>query len=297
MLLSTIICTRNRADEIVNCLPVVALQARQFGDVEVVVVDNGSTDNTRAIVLELTERLEFPFKYVYEPVAGLCQARNRGRAEASGRVLAYIDDDEEIGPDWIRQIREHFLSEKSDCLAGKIGVRLEAEPPFPVDDEMLWFFCTTALGDKERYLEYPEHANGGNMSFRTEVFDAVGGFDTNLKLYGDETEFFRRVSEMEFGTYYNPKIEVNQIIPKDRLTKEELRHKSIVRGKGAAAVWLLGPGLGTTRLPKIVEFFLRTGYVGVRQLSGRTFGRFFTFWFNWGYLVQLTKGPNVRGGS
>src|SRR5690348_12990589 len=98
MLLSVIICTRNRASEIAECLPGLAEQAKQFSDVEVLVVDNGSTDNTKETVQQLSDRFQFPFRYVFEPIAGLCQARNRGAAEAQAEVLAYIDDDERIGP-------------------------------------------------------------------------------------------------------------------------------------------------------------------------------------------------------
>lgn len=293
--LSVIICTRNRADEIIDCLPHVAAQAKQFPDVEVVVVDNGSTDNTKDVVERASRDLVFPFRYVYEPVTGLCQARNHGRARARGAVLAYIDDDEEVAPGWVAGMREHFLAKKSDCLAGRVGVRLKAEPPFVVDEEMMWFFCTTALGDEPRFLSYPEHPIGGSMAFTTEVFDTTGGFDTNLKLYGDETEFFRRASGLGFTAYYNPEILANQVVPANRLTKTELRFKSLIRGKGAASVWLLGNEASVgSRISKILEYALRTGYVGARSVTGRTFGRFFTFWFNWGFLKQLISGIEVK---
>jgi glycosyltransferase involved in cell wall biosynthesis len=293
--LTLIICSRDRAAEVATCLPHVAEQAREFEDVEVIVVDNGSTDNTREVVEQLSVELGYAFRYVFEPVAGLCQARNRGRAEARGRVLSYIDDDEEIQPGFIGRIRDHFEAGTSDCLGGKIGLRLMGEPPFPVDDQMLWFFCTTTLGEEPRPLVYPEHPNGGCMSFRVDVFDAVGGFDTNLKLYGDETEFFRRVTDKGYKMFYDPQLVANQIIPKERLTKEEIRYKSMIRGQGAASAWMLGarPGLGK-RLSKGAEYSARFVYVYLRSLTGGTFGRFFTLWFNWGFLTQILRGFEVR---
>ncbi|MBK8300790.1 MAG: glycosyltransferase family 2 protein [Chitinophagaceae bacterium] len=80
--LSIIICSRNRAKELESCLPVVAKQASLFRDVEVIVVDNGSTDNTMETIQRIVSSLQYVFRYVLEPIPGLCQARNRGRAEA-----------------------------------------------------------------------------------------------------------------------------------------------------------------------------------------------------------------------
>jgi glucosyl-dolichyl phosphate glucuronosyltransferase len=298
MFLSVIICTRNRAAEIVNCLPSVAREARSFSDVEVVIVDNGSTDSTREVIENVSEKLDYAFRYLFEPVAGLCQARNRGRAESRGQAIAYIDDDVLLEDGWIAKIREHFLAEKSDCLGGKVSVRLEGDAPFEIEDEMLWFFQASNFGERERELKFPEHPIGCNMAFRAEVFDTVGGFNTELKLYGDETDFFRRVSEKNFTVFYDPQIEVSQVIPADRLTVEELKHKSYIWGKGAAKVWLLstlesdgGGGGGVKRIKKIAEFGLRTLYIQLVSIASRAnFGKFYTLWYNRGYLAQLMKG-------
>lgn len=290
VLLSVIICTRNRADELAGCLPAAARQAKSFADAEIIVVDNGSTDNTKQLVEEISAQTEFPVRYVFEPIAGLCQARNRGRREARGKIISYIDDDVVLKDDWIKQIREHFLAAKSDCLAGKVTTELEGELPFSPDDAMAWFFCATTLGDEPKFIRFPDHPIGCNMSFKTEVFDTVGGFDTNLKLYGDETDFFRRVAETDFSVYYNPSVEVSQFIPSERLTVKELRHKSYIWGTGSATLWLISsPGL-IGRAVKFFEYFLRTLYVGATSLSGGSFGKFYTFWYNWGYAVKLLKG-------
>ncbi len=289
MLLSVIICTRNRADEVTACLHGLAAQSRDFGDVEVIVVDNGSTDDTRAVVEELGRRLGYEFGYVYEAEPGLCGARNRGRASARGEILAYLDDDVLLGEGWVERVREHFLAGRSDCLGGKVTAELEAELPFAMDDSMRWFFQATNLGEKARRLEFPEHPIGCNMAFRAVVFDAVGGFDVNLKLYGDETDFFRRASEAGFLIWYDPAASLSQKIPAERLTVEELKSKSYKWGQGAATVWMLASG-GAGRLPKISEYVLRTAYVRAGSVIRSSFGRFYTYWYNRGYLAQLIKG-------
>ena len=74
--LSVVVCTRNRADELMNCLPELAKQAEEFSDVEVVVVDNASTDNTREVVSKLSAGPDSPLQYSYEARSGRWRARN-----------------------------------------------------------------------------------------------------------------------------------------------------------------------------------------------------------------------------
>ena len=292
--LSIIICSRNRAHEIVNCLPPLAEQARQFGDVEVIVVDNGSTDNTKQVVEEAKKKTSYPFRYVLESIPGLCQARNRGRDEAEGKVLAYIDDDAIVKPGWIGLIRQHFMDGKSDCLGGKVSIELGGEMPFRLEKDMEWFFMASQLGDSPRMLSYPQHPTGCNMSFTTRVFDEIGGFNTNLKLYGDEKDFFRRVAEKKFSVYYDPGVEVYQFIPGERLTKKELKEKSFKWGEGAAMNWMLEQGSSVKRAGKVFEFSLRTIYMSIMSKVRGNFGGFYTYWYNRGYLKNLLKGVESK---
>jgi len=290
ILLSIIICSRNRARELEECLPLVAKQAILFPDTEVIIVDNGSADDTKAVVTTASVQNNYTFRYIFEPVPGLCQARNRGRQEAKGKVLAYIDDDVRLGEGWILKIKEHFLQGKSDCLAGKVTVHLDDKVPLRINESMYWFFGATGFGDKPRMLTYPEHPIGCNMAFTVKAFDAVGGFDTNLKLYGDETELFRRITAKGFEMFYNPDFIVHQSIPVNRLTKKELAHKSFIWGKGSATAWMLSGISWLRRIGKIAEFFGRTFYMSVVHRFRDDFGSFYTYWYNRGYLSKLISG-------
>lgn len=288
--LSIVICTRNRSGELKISLKHIAAQATDFKDVEVIIVDNGSTDDTWEVVQRESRDLDYKFHYVFEPIPGLCQARNRGRAEAQGSVLAFIDDDAIVKPRWVERIRDHFLGRRSDCLGGKVSIELGGEMPFPLEDNMRWFFMASALGESARELKYPQHPTGCNMSFRTAVFDAIGGFDTNLKLYGDEKDFFRRVDEQGFSVFYDPSVEVFQYIPAERLTKKELKEKSFKWGEGAATNWLLEGNSGVRKVMKILEFSLRTSYMAIMSGIRGNFGGFYTYWYNRGYLSKLING-------
>jgi len=288
--LSVIVCTRNRADELAGCLPLLANQARSLPDVEVLVVDNGSTDNTREVVERVSSESRFAIRYTHEPEAGLCRARNHGRAAARGEVLAYVDDDVRVRPGWMGRVREHFLAGKSDCLAGKVTVEVEGERPAWFPGDLLWILGETTFGDGPRPISFPLHPQGNNFAVRREVFDAAGGFDPRITLYGDETEFFRRVSRHDYTTLYDPEVVVTQRIPARRLSRKALRRKAYIWGRGSAMVWLMAsPGAGR-RWAEASRYVLRAAYVGARWCLGPRFGRSFTFWHNCGKARQLITG-------
>ena len=289
--ISIIICTRDRAGELANCLPETVRQAKTFDDVEVIVVDNGSADDTLGVVNRISLELGFRIRYVFEPIPGLSNARNRGRQEAVGRVLAFIDDDVIIGGHWVANIRKHFDSNKSDCLGGKVLAELGCDPPFQMDDSMLWFFQVTNFGQEPRRLCYPEHPIGCNMAFGTNIFDSVGGFDSSLKLYGDETDFFRRVHEANFSVEYDPNIEVTQLIPSERLTKEAIREKAFKWGQGSATIWAAEDNALGKRYIVLMKYAATSVYLWFRYLLQPTFGLYFTYWYNRGFISVIVRRP------
>ncbi len=291
--LSIIICTRNRADELNACLDLVVKQAKSFTDVEVLVIDNGSTDNTKYIVENISKQCNFIIRYIYEPIAGLCQARNRGRSESRAKILAYIDDDVRLKDQWVANIRQHFVEKSSDCLGGKVSIQLGAEAPFKLSKEMFEFFGEINYGDVMREFQETDrlpYPIGCNMAFTTDVFDAVGGFRTAFKLYGDETDFFRRTKQKNIKILYVPNVEVQQYIPAERLTKQELREKSYLHGRGFATSWLLSsPGL-LRRVIRAGWYCFKVCVLALIYLFKPSFYRFFILWFYCGNIVQFLKG-------
>ncbi len=100
VLVSVVICTRNRAASLDRTLHSVRRAAeRADGEWELVVVDNGSSDNTTEIVASHASTL--PIKLVDEPVAGLSNARNAGVAASRGRFILWTDDDGVVHDDWL----------------------------------------------------------------------------------------------------------------------------------------------------------------------------------------------------
>lgn len=291
--LSIIICTKNRADELKHCLRSVIDQAKEFADVEVIVVDNGSIDNTKQIVESLSKGYNFKVRYVFEPIPGICYARNRGAEESLGNIIAYIDDDIRLRNNWVANVRNHFIEKRSDCLGGKISIKLEGTLPFKLDQDMRWFFMELDLGNQMREFQESDrlsYPSGGNMAFHKNVFDVVGGFNKNLNEYGaDETEFFQRTKQAGFKAMYDPTVEVLHYIPAKRLTIRALKNKAYALGKGSATLWLLSSPQFKQKIYEIVKNSLKSLYFSLIFLTKPRFGIFLKKWYYFAFVIQLLK--------
>ena len=109
MLLSVIIPTRNRSNYLSALIDSLFLQEAGSFIWEIIVVDNASTDNTRDVAQEKIRHAPIPIRYVYELKPGLHQGRHRGTREAAGELIAFLDDDAVLTPEWIFGIDLIFL--------------------------------------------------------------------------------------------------------------------------------------------------------------------------------------------
>jgi len=132
---SLLLATRNRRQQLRNCLKAIGrLQVPAGSELEILVVDNGSTDGT-AEELATQARYQTPglsLRSLNEPRPGKSRALNTGLRAATGEVLAFIDDDVEVDPDWLVGLEQGFAT-GAGALQGGIRLRLGAAPPL-VDD-------------------------------------------------------------------------------------------------------------------------------------------------------------------
>ena len=150
---SVIVCTRDRADRLADCLT--AVLGQDYPDFEIIVVDNAPASDA---VARLVSRLRaagtrgVPLRYVLEPRPGLSWARNAGLAEASGSIVAYLDDDEHPDRHWLAELARGFTLGRG--VAGVSGLVLPAELDTPAQD---------------LYEQFGGHSKG--RGFTPEVFD------------------------------------------------------------------------------------------------------------------------------
>lgn len=192
---SVIVCSYNGAKTLGDCLR--SLDRLNYPDHEIVLVDDGSRDNTREVVREFVAERDrraaaggtLPrFIDLVGPNRGLSQARNDGARAASGEVLAYTDSDCMADPDWLY----HMVG---TLLAGEyVGVGGPNISPPAVD----WIQAAVAAapGGPSHVLltdVVAEHIPGCNMAFRREAFANVGGFDPVYRKAGDDVDFCWRL--------------------------------------------------------------------------------------------------------
>ena len=176
MNLSVIIPAFNEADYLPYTLDAIKrasehLQSQSDVDVEVIVVDNNSTDDTGAIAEAMGAIV------VGEPVQGIGRARNRGAAVAEGDVLVFVDADVTVPPTLLEAVHEAMSD--PDCIGG--GVEVEYRPRRLVIK--LYLRCWRQLARLTGMVQ------GATQFCRRSAFEAVGGYDENVWI-GEDVDFF-----------------------------------------------------------------------------------------------------------
>jgi GT2 family glycosyltransferase len=179
---SVIVCTYNGAATLDACL--LGLSDLNYPDYEVIVVDDGSTDSSAEIALRHDVRL------IRTDNRGLSAARNSGLAAAVCDIVAYIDDDAVADRDWLRFLAAVFTSSDHAAVGG---------PNVPPPDEGAIATCVAnAPGGPVHVLVSDieaEHIPGCNMAYRRSDLLAVGGFDPQFRVAGDDVDACWRLQE------------------------------------------------------------------------------------------------------
>ena len=221
---SVVVPTRNRAANLRQCLRSLLSQNYPLESYEIIVVDNGSTDNTFNVVMESAERISHPpIRLIRQATRGLNRARNAGIAAASGDPICFVDDDVIASPGWLSAMVAGFSCHpEAGCFGGPIRLRLEGKAPR---------MCgTEPLGETELELGYEERVVsavwGANMAVTKAALDGCGYFDERIEIYGDEEEWERRLISRGGSVIYLPRAWVWH-----RRSAESLRIRALLRSR------------------------------------------------------------------
>jgi O-antigen biosynthesis protein len=189
---SVIVCTHNGARTIRECCE--GVRRLDYSDYEIIVVDDGSTDDTAAIVREYDG-----VRLIRTEHRGLSSARNTGLAAATGEIVAYLDDDAAPDPQWLRYLAATFLR---STHAGVGGPNLP-----PAGDGPIAACVARAPGGPIHVLLTDREAElipGCNMAFRKSCLEAIGGFDPQFRVAGDDVDVCWRLQERGWTLGFNP---------------------------------------------------------------------------------------------
>lgn len=242
---SVIVPTRNRGHLLGRALRSLFDQSADAGSYEVLVVDNGSTDRTRAVADEAFGTApEHGTRYVYEPVPGLLAGRHRGVAETDAELLVFVDDDIVASPGWLTAIRSAFDDPDVDLATGPCRPDYHRPPPRWVDglwtegEEGRWcgWYSLVDLGPEARFI-HPNRVWGLNFAIRRETLLTLGGFHpdnvpADLQHYqGDgETGLTRKAVDAGRRAWWAPDAVVHHAVTHERLTGEYLRRRARYQG-------------------------------------------------------------------
>jgi glycosyltransferase involved in cell wall biosynthesis len=251
---SVVVCTRNRSSRLGDASAALLAVTPPAGGFEVVIVDNASTDDTRAVADRVQRDAGHLVRVVEERTIGLSAARNRGIAESRGELIAFLDDDAFPNPLWLEALATALGGDRVLCAGGPVEPLVEGELPEWFQGRFLPYLTVWDLGDEATELRYNEYPRGANMAFRREAFDRFGGFSPHLGRSGrsllscEETELCLRLERGGFRTVYAPEARVRHSTPVDRLTPAWMERRFAAQGRSEAIIaWMHGGLRGIAR--------------------------------------------------
>ncbi len=255
MTVTVIICTRNRAESLRATLGSIGRTTiPPRWDVELLVVDNGSTDNT----VEVVETARLPnFQVRLEPEVdkGQTAARNRGLASASADIVLFTDDDVRVPQNWIYGMCSPIIDDIADAVAGGVifpSEILQSLSHPTLSQRRTWFASTETLDPHK-----PERMVGANMAFHRKVLEKVPSFDSELgpgRLgFGDDTLFSKQIQAAKYRLIGALDVAVEHHFDITRLGRQNILSMARRMGRSEAYIFHHWTG-GSSRLvvPRLI---------------------------------------------
>jgi glycosyltransferase involved in cell wall biosynthesis len=206
-------------------------------EIEICIVDNNSTDDTKAVVQEFAKD---GVRYIFEPAAGQSYARNTALKSSSGDIVVWTDDDINAEANWLSELLSCHQSLDADVVFGKVVPMWETQPPSWFSKRFHGKFALLDFGD-DRRLTTNESGYGVNHSARRVVYDKVGLFRTDYGIRpvvdggskgasyasggGEDSYFFLRSHKLGLRVAYCGSAVVHHFIPADRCEKDYYRRR------------------------------------------------------------------------
>ena len=205
---SVIVCTRNRVGALQNCLASI-VQSFAFADdlrCELILIDNGSTDDTFRWANDYLSRSGIRFRVAREEKPGLARARNAGLRNAVGDLLVFTDDDCELASDYVRAAHRHHSADTAPVLRGG---RVELGNPKDLAFTVIMDPRPRRYDPAERDRILGGFILGCNMTAPRTLIEAVGPFDERFGVGGrfkaaEDTDYLFRAHMAGFHIDYAP---------------------------------------------------------------------------------------------
>ena len=235
MKITAAICTYNRERYLPQLFDSIKKQTLAKGQFEIILIDNNSPGNTKEICEQFNnDNPDFYIEYFLETQQGLSFARNRSIKESKTELITFLDDDAFIDPDYLEKKVNYFMTHKDIVAIGsKILLHFEEIKPNWSNKYINPILGYYDQGETAKYLKFPEYPRGSNMTFRKELFNTIGDFNTALgrigsnMLGGEEKDLFARIhSRPHLHVLYVPDAIVYHCVPLSRTTPEFVKSQA-----------------------------------------------------------------------
>jgi glycosyltransferase involved in cell wall biosynthesis len=225
MEISAVICTRERYAFLSRAIASLTLQVGVDGIFEIIVVDN-SPDAAKAADFARDYADVGHMRFIHISTPGLSNARNVAAATATGRIVAYLDDDAVASVAWASSLLETFdqFGPEAGIVGGPVAPLWEAHPPFVLTKTFKDIFSLIDLGGVSRVMSEGEWLAGCNIAFDRAALLEAGGFDLNLGRTGNAAALLSneellacdRIKKLGKTMVYASGAVVDHFIPADR---------------------------------------------------------------------------------
>jgi glycosyltransferase involved in cell wall biosynthesis len=192
------------------------------------VVDNDALASARTVVERLQPTFPVPIRYAVEPERSFAHARNRALSLVSGKLLAFIDDDEVPREDWLLQLRRVLHEHDADAVLGPVRPYFESRPPSWLVRSRICERPSYATGSRLQWA----HTRTGNVLLRTTIVteDAVR-FDPAYATGGEDIDFFRRAARAGRTFVWCEEAPVYELVPEVRLRRGYYLKRALLQGR------------------------------------------------------------------
>ncbi|MHB1768445.1 MAG: glycosyltransferase family 2 protein [Phycisphaerae bacterium] len=266
--LSVCIPTHNRADLLRRTLrSLAAIQPCPGVAWEIIVVANCCEDDTLRVVKNIAPEIRVPLVLLEEMEKGVVAARNRAVRQASGEIIAFLDDDVQVSPLWLRELLNTFDAEQPDVMVGRIYLDWHGlSKPMWFDASMGQYLAQVDLGDIPMLLQNPLGA-AANLAITRDMLQRTGEFRCPLercgkRTAGEDTDLIARAMRLNGRVLYAPAVTVSHYVAPARLTVRYLRGVAFDVGM---AEYLMSPHVKpgelaanlVKKIPRLIERSLR----------------------------------------
>ncbi|MFL2572979.1 MAG: glycosyltransferase family 2 protein [Flavobacteriales bacterium] len=235
MVLSITICTYNRIEYLKKCLKSVLDQTQGKKSIEINIIDNNSTDNTKGYISEIKKK--YPeVNYYVEHKQGISFARNLSFEVCKGMFLAFVDDDAVINKNWLEALLNELKNQNENIIyGGPIYPNFESNPEDWIDKD----YFIRKFKDTDGFLgtiKSKEGFSGGNMCIAKNLFLKSEKFNTEIGMtggnlgLGEEPDFFYKLimKNKDVKLYNISEMSITHSEASYKLEKEYLRDRIIL---------------------------------------------------------------------